>query len=115
MAFDASFYREVLPERVTAECQGRPDAVPVVTLYLGNGNVLDLCHIVHLADDWFAVHHFRDVEICEDMDVAFLPYGLVSLITISVHHPESRRMGFSVGEKPDTPVAQTQGRGEASQ
>src|SRR3990172_1079682 len=113
MAFNAAFYREALPERVAAECHGRPDAVPVVKLHLANGQVLDLCHIVHLADDWFAVQHFRDAETCADMDLAFLPYGLVGLITVSIHHPGSRRLGFSMGEKPGPQAAQMQGSREA--
>ncbi|MEK7777602.1 MAG: hypothetical protein AAB303_03140 [Chloroflexota bacterium] len=113
--FDAAFYREVLPERVATECQGRPDAVPVVKLHLANGQVLDLCHIVHLADDWFAAQHFRAAETCADMDLAFLPYGLVGLITVSIHHPTQRRIGFSLEEKPSPQVPQMQGRGEAVQ
>ncbi|MBF8266552.1 MAG: hypothetical protein HW388_60 [Dehalococcoidia bacterium] len=103
MAFDASFYREVLPDRVTKECHGQPDAVPVVNLHLATGRTLDLCHAVHLADTWFAVQHFRDAKTCADMDVAFLPYELVSMVTVSLHHPTSRRMGFSVGERPGSP------------
>ncbi|MBI2166010.1 MAG: hypothetical protein HYU29_06360 [Chloroflexi bacterium] len=99
MTFDASFYRETLPERVTVECQSRPDAVPVVNLHLANGQVLDLCHIVHLGDAWLTVQYFRDVQACDDMDLAFLPYGLVTLVTVSLHHPTSRRIGFSLGEQ----------------
>ena len=112
--FDAAFYREVIPERVTAECQGRPDAVPVVKLQLANGQVLDLCHIVHLADDWFAVKHFRDAETCDDMDFAFLPYGLVGLITVSIHHPTQRRIGFSLEENPGPEMAKAQIRRESA-
>lgn len=48
MIFDPNFYREVLPERVTEECHGHPEAVPVVNLHLASGRILDLCHIVHL-------------------------------------------------------------------
>ncbi|MBI4338252.1 MAG: hypothetical protein HY683_10545 [Chloroflexi bacterium] len=94
--FDAEFYRSVLPERVTKECHGRPDSVPVVNLYLANGRTLDLCHIVHLAESWFAVQSFRDAETCDDMDLVFLPYELVTEVTVSLYHPAARRMGFDV-------------------
>ena len=60
---------------------------------------LDLCHISHLAERWFAVRYFREAETCDDMDVAFLPYELVVLVTLSLHQPNSRRIGFSVAER----------------
>ncbi|MBI4200257.1 MAG: hypothetical protein HY535_07280 [Chloroflexi bacterium] len=100
MAFDAGFFQQVLPERVALECEGHPESVPVVQVHLANGTVLDLCHIVHLADAWFAVQHFRDARTCADMDTVFLPYGLVAMVTVSLHHPASRRVGFSVQPKP---------------
>ena len=108
--FDANFYQEVLPHRVARECQGRPGAIPVVNLYLSNGRMLDLCHIPHLADRWFAAQHFRDSETCADMDVAFVPYGLVLLVTVSLHNPASRKIGFNIssGEAPtDQPAVPT--------
>lgn len=97
--FGADFYLKILPERVMAECHGRPGEVAVVHLHLGAESSLDLCHIVHLADSWLAVQHFQDVETCDDMDLAFLPYELVTMVTVSLHHPTSRRIGFSVGEQ----------------
>lgn len=57
---DAHFYARVLPDRVVAQCQGNPGAVPVVNLHLANGRVLDLCHIMHLTERWFAVQYCRD-------------------------------------------------------
>lgn len=95
--FDASFYQTVLTDGVQAECAGKPDMVPVVELHLATGTILDLCHIIRLADDWMACRFFRNPEDCEDMDVAFLPYGLVNLVTVSLHHVESRRVGFQLG------------------
>lgn len=94
--FDTKFYQEVLPQRVARECQGRPGDIPVVNLYLSNGRMLDVCHIPHLADRWFAAQYFRDSETCADMDVAFVPYGLVTLVTVSLHNPASRKMGFNM-------------------
>ncbi|MDO8533080.1 MAG: hypothetical protein Q7T26_13110 [Dehalococcoidia bacterium] len=92
--FDVSFYQTVLPERVTSECRIRPEDVPVVLLHLANGMTMDLCHIVHLADTWLAVRYFRDTKTCEEMDVAYVPYELVTLVTLSLHRPEDRPVGF---------------------
>ena len=91
-----SFYASVLAERVISECHGDPRNVPVVNLHLANGRTLDVCHIMHLAERWFGVQYFRETETCADMDVAFLPYDLVVLVTVSVHRSEERRIGFNV-------------------
>jgi len=93
--FDATFYQAVLPDRAAKECAGRPDHVPVVELRLGDGTVLDLCHVLALSERWLSVAFFRDSETCEDMDVAFLPYELVVRVTVSLHHPSRRKFGFS--------------------
>lgn len=97
-AFDAAFFRGVLPGLVKRECAGRPSAVPVVNLHLADGRVLDLCHISHLDAAWFAANHFRDVEACDDMDIALVPYGLVTSVTLSLHAPASRKLGFRLDE-----------------
>ena len=94
--FDAHFYTSVLPDRVVAQCQGNPGAVPVVNLHLANGRVLDLCHIMHLTERWFAVQYFRDTVTCADMDVAFLPYELVVLVSVALQHSSQRRIGFNI-------------------
>ena len=98
LIFDANFYREVLPQRVTMECRWRPGKVLVVNLHLANGKILDVCQFTHLADRWFAVQYFRDAETCDDRDLAFLPYELVVLVVISLHCPGKRRLGFCIAQ-----------------
>ena len=102
--FDGEFYRQVLPDRVGQQCQGRKDVVPVVLLHLNNGQVLDLCHIAHTDKEWFSVLYFRDIETCEDMDAAIMPYELVSFITISTAEASKRKLGFAlnVGKQLET-------------
>ena len=95
---DATFYSEVLPDLVLKECKTRPDHVPVVHLHLGDSSILDTCHIVHLAPNWFGVAFYRDPQSCDDMDIAFLPYGLVTKLTLSFHLSASRKLGFRVAE-----------------
>ncbi|MBI4311016.1 MAG: hypothetical protein HY681_04460 [Chloroflexi bacterium] len=99
--FDARFYHEVLPERLLAECKLRPGDTLVVVLQLADGAALDLCHLVHLGEEWFSVQYFRDAESCDDMDLAFLPYELVKMVTVSLRHPSARRIGFSLKSEPD--------------
>lgn len=94
--FGPEFYLSVLPERVVSQCDRDPAKIPVVILHLANGGKLDLCHIAHLTDKWFAVQFFRDSSDCADMDLAFLPYDLVVMVTVSIKRSEERRIGFSV-------------------
>jgi len=105
--FDAAFYAAVFPELVQQECRRQPGKVPVVQFRVGDGATLDVCHFLQLSEKWLAVAFFRDPETCEDMDIAFLPYELVVRIIVSLHSPESRRLGFRVGEP--TPAARGEG------
>ena len=94
--FEPAFYSGVFPELVKTECRRQAGKVPVVEFKLGDGTKLDVCHLAQLADKWFAVAHFRDIETCDDMDMAFLPYELVVRVDLSFHPPEARRLGFRV-------------------
>ena len=98
--FDANFYRSVLPWWIRTQCEGKPEGIPVVELRLADGAVLDLCHIVNLAEEWMAVSHFRDLGKCDDMDLAFVRYESVMRIDLSIHDPRSRRIGFDVTKVP---------------
>jgi demethylmenaquinone methyltransferase/2-methoxy-6-polyprenyl-1,4-benzoquinol methylase len=54
-----------------------------------------------MTERWFAVQYFRDTETCEERDVAFLPYELAVLVTLPIHPPDKRRIGFNIeGEAP---------------
>ncbi|MBI4310569.1 MAG: hypothetical protein HY681_02215 [Chloroflexi bacterium] len=100
--FDAAFYQAVLPDRVALECKGNPGMTPVVKLHLSNGQTLDVCHIVHLDGRWMAVQHFRDAQTCQDMDMAFLSYELVAMVSVSMQHTASRSMGFRLTQEAET-------------
>lgn len=94
--FDAAFFGDVLPERVKQQCQGQPENVPVVWLQLADGRVFDVCHIAQFAPAWMALFYYRDTTTCEEMDLVFLPYGLVTTVTVSLHHKAKRPAGFDV-------------------
>lgn len=102
--FGPEFYASVLTDRVVSECHGDLSKVPVVNLHLANGRVLDLCHITYLSDRWIGLQFFRDSGTCADMDLAFLPYELVTMVTVSIHHPQERRLGFSIDGPASSPA-----------
>jgi hypothetical protein len=96
--FDAAFFQTVFPERLQVQCQAQPERVPVVELHLADGTKLDVCHFAFLAESWLAVAYYRDGRSDPELDTAFLPYGLIARVTVSLHPIESRKLGFRAQE-----------------
>lgn len=94
--FGPEFFTTVLAERVTAACDGRPEEVPVVELHLADGYTLDLCSIPAVGPGWLAAEAYRDKETCEEMDLMFVPYALVTRVTVSMWHRNQRPLGFRI-------------------
>lgn len=103
--FDRLFFGTILPEHVRAEVAANPGKVPVIELYLVGGAVLDLCHVVRLADAWVAVAHFCREDVFDDTDIAFLPYGTITRVSLTLRDAKEREIGFSVTNPPlETPA-----------
>jgi len=92
--FGPEFFAAVLGDRVRTACDGHPEGVPVVELHLADGMTLDLCHIPALERQWLAAQVYRDKETCEEMDLMFVPYGLITRVTVSIWHRSQRPIGF---------------------
>jgi len=101
--FGPAFFLTVLADRVQQQCKQQPDAIPVVELHLADGTTLDLCHVAGVGPQWIAALYYRDRETCEEMDTAFVPYGLITRLTISMWHRSQRKIGFDVEHSP-TPI-----------
>lgn len=102
--FGPAFFATVLADRVRAACEGQPDHVPVVELQLADGLTLDLCHVPGTGPQWAAVQAYRDRETCEEMDLVFVPYALITRVTVSMWHPNQRPIGFQL-TAPSAPTA----------
>jgi hypothetical protein len=94
--FGPSFFLTVLADRVREQCDLQPESIPVVELHLGDGVTLDLCHVAGLGPQWVGAQFYRDRETCTDMDVAFVPYGLITRVTLSMWHRSQRPIGFDL-------------------
>jgi hypothetical protein len=104
--FDRQFFSTILPEHVRAEVAANPGRVPVIELYLMSGAVLDLCHVVRLADTWVAVARFCHDDRQDDTDITFLPYGTIARVSLSTRDEKEREIGFSTSYPPiETPSA----------
>ena len=103
--FDRQFFGTILPEHVRAEVAADPHKVPIIELYLVGGAVLDLCHVVRLADTWVAVAHFCRDDSFDDTDIAFLPYGTITRVSLTMRDRQEREIGFSMTNPPlETPA-----------
>jgi len=98
--FNAEFFRKILPDGAAKVCEIVADSVPVVNVHLANGRVLDLCHIAHVGEAWIAAYYYRDASRSYEMDLAFVPYPLVVLVTISARQAAERKMGFALSATP---------------
>jgi hypothetical protein len=102
--FDRQFFASILSEHVRAEVAANPGRVPIIELYLVSGAVLDLCHVVRLADAWVAVAHFCDEDRFDKTDIAFLPYGTITRVSLTLRDEKEREIGFSTAHAPiETP------------
>ncbi|HEX5166307.1 MAG TPA: hypothetical protein VFV93_12975 [Thermomicrobiales bacterium] len=102
--FDRQFFAAILPEHVRAEVAANPGKVPIIELFLLSGAVLDLCHVVRLADAWVAVAHFCHEDRYDDTDIAFLPYGTITRVSLTMRDAKEREIGFSTSHTPiETP------------
>lgn len=98
--FDRLFFGTILPEHVRAEVAANPGKVPIIELYLTSGAVLDLCHVVRLADAWLAVAHFCHEDADDDTGVAFIPYGTILRVSLTMRDEDERQIGFSTSSPP---------------
>jgi hypothetical protein len=94
--FGPSFFASVLPDRVTAACEQEPARVPVVLVRLGDGTLLDLCHVTALTPQYLVTTIYRDPSTCEDMDVIFVPYSFITWVRVALHDRATRPLGFDV-------------------
>ena len=94
--FGVEFFASVLTERVRTVCEGAPEQVPVVELHLADGLTADVCHIPVLAPQWIVALVYRDKETCKEMDTMFIPYALVTRVTVSTWHRSQRLAGFNL-------------------
>jgi hypothetical protein len=98
--FDRQFFSTILPEHVRAEVAANSGKVPIIELYLNSGAVLDLCHVVRLSDAWLAVAHFCHDDTPEETGVAFLPYGTILRVALTMRDENERQIGFSMSNPP---------------
>jgi len=98
--FGPSFFLSVLPDRIAVACDAQPRQVPVVWIRLAEGTLLDLCHVPALTPQYLVASAYRDAETCDDMDIVFVPYPLITWVKIALFEPTRRSLGFRLTPEP---------------
>lgn len=98
--FGPEFFAAVLADRLRVHCPGAEAHVSIVLLHLADGAVLDLCHIVELTPKWMCAAVFRAEMSCDEMDLEFLPYELITRVTLSRRPSGERHLGFDLDRSP---------------
>jgi hypothetical protein len=87
--FDRQFFSSILPEHVRTTAAAHPGRVPVLEIHLVDRTILDLCHVVRLADGWVAVAYFCRAD---------------ARVTLTMRDAGERRIGFDTTAEPiETP------------
>ncbi len=100
--FGPSFFLNQLRGFVRERCPDPADRLPVVYLHLGDGEVLDVCHVIGLAPRWLALA-VRDTEAQGHpgaMRTELVPYEGIFRVTIRAVRPAETHLGFDQSRIP---------------
>lgn len=109
--FNHVFFQTIFAERVRSVCEGHSEEVPVVLLQLADDREFDLCHIELLAPLWMAAAVFRNGTSCDNMDTVFIPYDMITRVTLSRRGADERHAGFQVDRPMGTVARKSEGCG----
>jgi hypothetical protein len=81
---------------------------PVVEIHLGDGETLDLCHIIGVTPSWvaLAVQDGDEDDTPRRMRTEFVPFEVIARVTLRSSRPESPHLGFEHGRVPRVLSAQ---------
>ena len=91
--FGPMFFLERLAVLVRDRCPGEGDQLPEVTLWLVDGEALELCHIAMVGPRWVAVAARGQAPRGAAMPLMLLPYAAIVRVRIA----DAREGGASIG------------------
>jgi len=101
--FGPLFFLQQLAAFVRDRCPAPEEGLPVVSLHLLDGEVLDVCHIIGVSPRWLALATF-DTEKASDkppMRTELIPYSIIARVRIGSSRHDWPHIGFNVGHEPD--------------
>jgi len=100
--FGPAFFMTQLRGFAGEKCPDPAVARPAVEIHLGDGEVLDLCHIIGVTPGWvaLAVRDGDEDETPARMRTEFVPYETIGRVTLRSSRPESPHLGFEASRVP---------------
>ncbi len=100
--FGPRFFMTQLRAFARDRCPDPAERLPVVHLHLGDGEVLDVCHLIGLAPRWvaLAVRETEGKEHPPAMRTELVPYEVIHRVTIRAVRPAETHIGFDQSRMP---------------
>src|SRR6058998_2405097 len=100
--FGPAFFMTQLRGFAGEKCPDPAVSRPAVEIHLGDGEVLDLCHIIGVTPGWvaLAVRDGEEVETPPKMRTEFVPFEAILRVTLRSSRPESPHLGFEASRVP---------------
>lgn len=104
--FGPGFFLSYLARFVRDRCPDSSEHLPTVQLLLGDGETLDLCHVIGVSEHW-ALLAVRDAgEHATAMAVDIVPFQLIRRVCIRTRRAEPGAVGFGHGHVPEIIAAE---------
>lgn len=102
--FGPSFFLHHLGNFIRDRCPAPAEAMPVVEIHLATGDLLEVCHVVGLAQGWvaLAVLESATTETPHPMRTELIPYSIITRVTIRSGPAREGSIGFDQAITPST-------------
>lgn len=106
-AFGPGFFLSYLGRLVRDRCPDSTEHLPTVQILLGDGETLDLCHVIGVSEHW-ALLAVRDGNShATTMAVDVVPFQLIRRVCIRTRRAEGGAVGFAHSYAPEIVGAET--------
>ena len=106
-AFGPSFFLGHLGRFVRDRCPEPTEKLPTVEVRLGDGQTLDVCHIIGVSPRWVMLAVRDAATHREEMALELVPYETIQRVRITTRRAEGASIGFSQTQSPEIIAPET--------
>ncbi|MBI4486270.1 MAG: hypothetical protein HY655_09690 [Acidobacteria bacterium] len=105
--FGPSFFLRDLGRYVRDRCPDAKENLPLVEMWLANGETLDVCHIIGVTPQWVMLAVRDSANHQDGMAVELVPYPMIRHARIATRRPGGSSIGFAQEHPPALLSAET--------
>ncbi|MBI4485828.1 MAG: hypothetical protein HY655_07445 [Acidobacteria bacterium] len=98
--FGPSFFLKDLGRYVRDRCPDARENLPLVEIWLANGETLDVCHIIGVTLQWVMLAVRDSANHQDGMAVELVPYAMIRHVRIGTRRPGGASIGFAQERPP---------------